>query len=427
MGDSPPSLHRPPALSSPTAPPQNSPSAHHGRDVNKEEGNSQMAVRKFDRVYVRRCKKKTNSTNIESLPDELIVDILLHLSAQDIYDSAMFVCRKWYDMIRTRTFIYGHLRSSTPGLAIQSFDDYNRALFMSIGRGGIEVSKFGCNFKWAFWSSCNGLVLQFRDTLDSDSCFVANPITKRNFPLSVSLCPKVQLYRYSIAYAAASMVYKVVHTFPYEQEEDVEVQKCGILTVGVDKLWRSGCTEHLSPINRELLKEVPLTTEGFIHWTRPTGNHILTLNVETEVITEIPFPQGYGERLFKYCLSTGSALTFLTHGSGFSWEVWELKTENGLEWTRVNKIDLEAQKGKFVNLGCECPDEDRPSTGPLILVPVGWLNDGEVLVLHVSDPTRVCILYNLRTRGIDFFELEDYCHNQLFEFHRNSLVSVDGC
>ncbi|KAL3629277.1 hypothetical protein CASFOL_026499 [Castilleja foliolosa] len=63
----------------------------------------------------RSCKGK-GLTEIESLPDEVLFDVLVRLQARDIYDLARLVCRKWYHMIHTRTFIYAHLQRSTYGL-----------------------------------------------------------------------------------------------------------------------------------------------------------------------------------------------------------------------------------------------------------------------------------------------------------------------
>ncbi|KAL3629273.1 hypothetical protein CASFOL_026495 [Castilleja foliolosa] len=55
-------------------------------------------------------------TDIKSLPDEVLFEVLVRLSAQDIYDLARLVCSKWYHMIHTRAFIYAHLQRSTYGL-----------------------------------------------------------------------------------------------------------------------------------------------------------------------------------------------------------------------------------------------------------------------------------------------------------------------
>ncbi|KAL8063952.1 hypothetical protein ABFX02_01G059400 [Erythranthe guttata] len=439
MGDSPPSLHRPPALSSPTAPPQYSPSGHHGRDVslkiqtpmavNKEEGNSQMIRgRKLKCRYTnhgrsrpynhRICKggKKSSSTNIESLPDELLFDILLHLPPRDIYDSAVFVCKKWRSVIRTRKFTCEHLRHSPPGLVIQSVNKREQTSFLTTRRGRIEISKFAHNdYKCLLWTSCNGLLLEC-DKENDYASYIANPSTSQRSPLP----PK---YYSGMAYAAASTTYKVVNW--YHEYDNPEDRGCVILTVGVDKSWRLLHTQHLSLATRIIFNIRPLTTEGFVHWATTKSTHVLSLNVETEVIKEILVPKGYGEKL-KYFLSTGTSLTFLTNIKEFSWEVWELSQETG-EWTKMPSIDLEPQ-----NFRSEYSKRIRnrslmPPWGSNVTVkPVGWLSCREALVLHAF-PTRLCIVYNVRTRGIDFFELNHDFDLYAFVVHRDSLDDFREC
>ncbi|KAI3468627.1 hypothetical protein Pfo_025290 [Paulownia fortunei] len=364
--------------------------------TNEEEGNSEML------------------TNIESLPDEMVFKILLHLPAQDIYDVTRLVCRKWCHMIHTHNFIYAHLQHSTCGLLIQNMNVKMFPIFVALQQGRIEISRFS---------------YKFRDPSDiNDRCAlsIANPATKQHFALP-PFFHRIACYPFSgIAYAVASMEYKVVHI--YDCDGNSKVWRCAILTVGVDSSWRHVHTEHLSLTAKELLRSIPLITEGFMHWADGSihSTHVLTLNVETEIITQSPVPQGYGKRL-KYYFSMGSYLSLLIACSDFSWDVWEMKPETG-EWTKLPNIDLEAQKCTIEQLPCV---HDR-SLMPFrylnrVLTPVGWLKYQEVLVFHVSRPTRVCIAYNVHAQEIDLFELDSTSDLQTFRVHRNSLVWLDGC
>ncbi|XP_012847223.1 PREDICTED: uncharacterized protein LOC105967181 [Erythranthe guttata] len=265
------------------------------------------------------------------------------------------------------------------------------------GRG--EISRFRYDFANLCISSCNGLTLEhYISRADSQYC-IANPATNRHFylpPFPTSFTH--ELHCSAIAYTAASMVYKVVCP---GIDKTSKSTVCAILTVGVDSSWRYVQTEHLSPDTKRLLLKNPLTDEGFLHWPEKKGTHIPTLNVETEIITETRVPPGCNGKELMYYLSSGRSLTVLVQCSGFSWDVWELtKPENG-EWTKIGRIDLEGRKWKFEELVIEC----GCNTGPFALWPVGWLNYAQVLVLHISYLTQVCILYNVVSQEIDFVDM----------------------
>ncbi|KAL8063927.1 hypothetical protein ABFX02_01G057700 [Erythranthe guttata] len=362
--------------------------------------------------YHRRCKGKISSTNIESLPDELVFDILLHLPSEDIHRGARLVCKKWYNTVRTRNFRCARLRNSSVGLLIHSSDD-ERPIFMTMEKGRVEMSKMSYKIPGRVWTSCNGLILDYEVMRDGIYLFTLNPATRRCFDLPPFMSRSDSSYDYSgIAYAAASMEYKVAQTFSSRLRYPF-VRGCAILTVGVDKFWRHVDTENLSPIGREILRGIPLTTEGYFHWTHREGTRVLTLNVETEIITETLVPNGYRERT-KYYLSTGRSLTLLIACSGFSWEVMKMKSETG-EWTKLTKVDLKARKCEFEQFVRECCG---PLVQPsfLVIKPVGWV-DEEVLVLNAF-PTLVCVLYKVRTQEIEFVELDFDDDDLNFQVHR---------
>ncbi|KAK6121638.1 hypothetical protein DH2020_044615 [Rehmannia glutinosa] len=350
--------------------------------------------------YLRRCIRRMLKTNIDSLPDDIVFDILVHIPAQDIYNATRLVCRKWYQMILTHNFIHVHLQHSTCGLLIKNWlDRTSHPTFVAMRQGRIEISKLSDKFNHLFLSSCNGLILEF-DCLKSYALYIANPVTKQRSALptfsanTTSDCS-------AIAYAATSMEYKVVNTCYFMNGNTDEFEHdCAILTVGVDKSWRRVNIQHLSLTAKELLKRTPFATE--VH----------------------------SERLgYYHYLSMGSYLSLLIDCSEFSWEVWEMKPETG-EWTKMPKIDLEAQKCTFEQLCCKY---DSSSSLTCSLLPVGWLKSKEVLVFNVFKEHTLpifispwfCIAYNVRTREIYSIELDSICNT--FLVHRNSLVWLDGC
>ncbi|KAL7122737.1 hypothetical protein ACP275_01G062600 [Erythranthe tilingii] len=372
--------------------------------------------------YPRRCKdRKSFSTNIESLPDELLFEILLLLSSKDIHNGARLVCKRWYNIIRNPNFVKAHLRNnpSTVGLLIQSYDVPGDPAFVSLRRGKVEVSKLNYNFPQTIWSSCNGLILEL-DLKTQKGVYILNPETNFRFDLPRAIPEPDEHLEYCIAYSAASKEYKVVHTSYYTKYYGIpKLRYCAILTVGVDKSWMRVGTQHLSATARNILTGFPLATEGFIHWTsnERLHTHVLTMNVETEVITANVVPQGYGES-FGYYLPMGSCLTLFIELSEFSFEILKMKSETG-EWTKLPNVDLEGRRRRIEQFVSECCGslEDEPRY--LILEPGGWL-DEQVLVLHVS-PTRVFVVYNVRTQEINFFKFDYDSGGYTFNVLRKKL------
>ncbi|EYU23299.1 hypothetical protein MIMGU_mgv1a019474mg, partial [Erythranthe guttata] len=223
---------------------------------------------KRSRVYVdrhsrssRRCERKSILTNIDSLPDDLLFEILLQLPAEDIHKGARLVCSKWYNMVRTRSFRYEHIHLSTTGLLVHQSERGDR-FFVAMREGRVEISKMSYGFKGSVsaGSGCSGLILEVDVGKKSKRVCAVNPATGRRLAL-----PPFVYHNWSenydcfgVAYVAASVEYKAVCTY-----YDNYVQRRGILilTVGVDKSWRHIDVEHLSPTSRKLLDCNPLTTE----------------------------------------------------------------------------------------------------------------------------------------------------------------------
>lgn len=130
------------------------------------------------------------------------------------------------------------------------------------------------------------------------------------------------------------------------------------------------------------LNGAPLSTEGFIHWSyKHSGrDEVLSLNVETEIITcsHVPLPQSYNAKRY---LSTGKNLSLLVAHGNSLWDVWEMEPGTG-EWREV-RHDI-----KF-----ESETENE------VLLPLGWVKYPEVLAMHSMEKVYTCFCYNLDTHG----------------------------
>ncbi|CAA0832573.1 Unknown protein [Striga hermonthica] len=193
-----------------------------------------------------------------SLPDDLLLKILSNLLAQDIYYRASRVCRR-------------------------------------------------------FWSSCNGLILEYNFPVPSSGVLVVNPVTGGAFRLP-PLPENEKFMQCCMGYAEASKAYKVALSYCDAAGRGA---RWAVLTVGVDSWWRNLATNQYS---MEAAVRRPLVTEGFIYFF--FQNTVLTLNLETEVMMEMRAPE-HPKRMKQY-LSTGKSLTLAIQVEEYVFQVWEM-------------------------------------------------------------------------------------------------------
>ncbi|XP_057775988.1 putative F-box protein At3g52320 [Salvia miltiorrhiza] len=361
--------------------------------------------------YSRRCKKE-RPTRIESLPKELLFEILLRLPADHLYERARLVCRRWYHIIHSHAFVNAHTHGSTYGLLLSPLKDCALPLYVTADAdGGIHTSELNHISKLGVLATCNGLVLELDDKCHHLPRLV-NPATKQSFLLPPYPGGLMYCHFYSaLAYSAASLAYKVI------APRTVCYFGLDVLTVGVDESWRHVEVHHLPDHVRPFfLGETPLTSEGFVHWGR--GRYCATMDVETEIITLSEAPYQYHENNYKY-LSTGRCVSLLVACGDLSWEVWEMKAETG-QWRKaLPSVDLGAEKCRIQQFA---PEADR------LLKPLGWVKYPQVLAFYfgASYPWkrwRRCILYNLDTHQLDSIELPQCCDCGYDGFlHKNSLI-----
>ncbi|KAL6530445.1 Guanylate kinase 2 [Orobanche minor] len=324
-----------------------------------------------------RCKRE-RPTDIQSLPDELLSDILVRLPANYIHDVARLVCLRWYHIVRSSSFINSQIQHSTYGLILtyHQVGGVRPFLVTATQDGQIETCELSCRFRTGLYSSCNGLALDYN--FKNELLHILNPATKQELVLPSCSRQFPRLYRCCIAYAAASMAYKVI--LPFEDVGDSIIElSLAILTVGVDESWRKVPVEHLPyKLGKLLLSKRPLTTEGSIHWVIDEMTNVLTLDVETETFTTsiVPLPKAYNQG--SYFLSTGRFLSLLFRREDLSWEVWGMRSRDG-GWSKVLPgIELGAHKWRLQQLfAC---GEDRL----LRLMPIGWVKYPEVLAIRFT-------------------------------------------
>ncbi|KAH6769037.1 hypothetical protein C2S51_014373 [Perilla frutescens var. frutescens] len=384
----------------------------------KEEGTTLMVGNLNSRTrpyHSRMCKKASSTTNIESLPDELLSEIIVRVPTDDIRNRAGLVCRRWYHIIHSHAFVNTHLHHSTYGLLLSAYGLRNirNPIYVTASKqGGIEIShEISCKRRNTAWGGFNGLILELdnyksRGTKKT-SLYVLNPATKQAFLLPpFNFDCNVVYGSWGITYNASSVEYKVVQS--HITKRDTRLIHLVVLTVGVDNSWRPVQVEHLPRDARELLCLNPLITEGFMHWVAGSEK-VLTLNLETEVIkeTNAPLPEAY-EGCRKCYMSTGRYLSLLVSCRKHWWEVWEMKPAESGEWKKqIYNIKFDAQQLQQFEYCNNCSshgDED-------LLRPVGWVKYPEVLAFGVQCSATLI-----------FYSLPRYYGDYHVFPHRNTLL-----
>ncbi|XP_071930381.1 uncharacterized protein [Coffea arabica] len=379
-------------------------------------------------------QKKQKRSSIPYLSPEIIFNILVYLPADILYNVVRYVCREWYKIISSPTFVDAHLQKVDRGILIrQSYPEYYIHHVEMVKRD-LEVIELDSSALPIYsMSSCNGLVLMGKS--EKENRYVANLVTKE----VVIIPPPSAAAKANICFSAmgytCSKKYKLVE-FYYSHQWTLEI---GILTLGVDKEWRCLCQldgtwkfEKFRGIDL-IFKKPIVSTDGILHWPHDQLPLVLNLDLETETFYICAAPQCSEMKRRRY-LGTGQSLCFMDYLGKFSWELWLLKDAETGEWTKLANIDLGPHKQMLRRSLCP---------GGFQIVPVGWLKDGEIVIFYVVHedgipnercyhhkihPTRNCITYNVKTGVIKSFHLEKgrvFQMNETWRYipHAKTLVS----
>ncbi|CAA0823704.1 Unknown protein [Striga hermonthica] len=345
-------------------------------------GDQSQATFSFTEGDKQACICAQNKNLLISLPDDVLFKILLNhsLSTEDIHRASVTCRRLYYDTIRSAKFVNLHLRQTDEyGLVFRYGPNrccrhpFRRAVFVSMKHGRVTVSEYtACKFRYILKTSCNGLILEYTSCNPLPIVHVANPITGPPFKLP-PLPENADGVSCSVGYAEASKAYKVALSYSYGRRDP----RWAVFTVGVDSSWRNLANKSST------LGGAMLVTEGFVHSISISRDTVVTLNVETEVMTTMraPMPEDAKCWFSKEYLSTGKSLTLVVEVEDRVFRVWEMVCEDYAyccyywkEWER--EIVLLGTNVRYLSS----------------IQPVGWLQQMEVLVFKGSlrnDPCRV--------------------------------------
>ncbi|VFQ67442.1 unnamed protein product [Cuscuta campestris] len=352
------------------------------------------------------CTRKKRKLNTP-FPSDLIFSILLCLPADIIYGVMQYVSREWYNIVRSPSFVYSHLKKSTHGFLLQV--PYNEPIsFLAMGKKGDEVELREVEFPCFgdFESSCNGLLVMVHPVW-IEQFYVANPVL--NQQIALPPCPSIDGIRScTLVYAASSGVYKVVYGSGTEAEY--------VLTVG-ETAWRPLQTSQLTAKLVYLLQYRPLSLGGFLYWASNSDQFVVILNVETETFHQIPLPQGCTNRWSIQMFSMGSSPCLMWQKEEYVWALWLLTDQETGTWAKMPDVNLLGHC-----LAIQVWHRGLQSR----FTPIGWLKESELIVFRISSCDPRIVVYNVRLEKIHCtFPVIPRRNASLFWApHVNSLVSL---
>ncbi|XP_057496917.1 F-box protein At3g08750-like isoform X2 [Actinidia eriantha] len=367
--------------------------------------NGNIRCRKFQTIA---CSNRKEKSCVASLPEEIVFFILVRLPADILYNSAQYVCWQWYSIIRNPCFIYEHLlRSTTSGLFIQ----YDRLpytpCFAELGKRNATVTEVSFPFPIEVLATCDGLVL-FRDRQNRDgpvlfsnrknmTIRVANPLIKK-----VATVPPltVQGYHYSyfsLVRARSTREYKVV--FAYGSNLRIEDFDCMVVTLGKDHAWK--LIKNKFPNScRKLFCCRALSKGGFLYWAHFDFPFVVTLDVESEMFYEFPIPAALceGRYTVPYYLTRGKSLSCMVQFLGspgiMFWDVWDLCDPMSGEWKKLYRIEWDFKNSRPRQVFKGLPSRSAVMSD---ILPIAWVNNGEVVLFCVSCSPGPYVAYNVKT------------------------------
>lgn len=195
--------------------------------------------------------------------------------------------------------------------------------------------------------------------------------------------------------------------------------------------WKLINSERLSDPRRELLGEWPFSIEGVIYWPRNYYEYVIALDVESEILHEIPSPEviSLGHRYNVFYTGKGKSLCCMVrYFPGTIFDVWVLSDPMSGKWRKLRQIDFDNVQRCRLSCLFKGLLTTRRYRGPYF-IPVAWANNGGVVVVFsVEAKTGPYIALNVETRETFAFRRSEHeCRYCFWKDYAQSLVSLTPC
>ncbi|KAK8346490.1 hypothetical protein V6Z11_A07G221000 [Gossypium hirsutum] len=352
-------------------------------------------------------------TAMETLPNEIIVDILSRLPITSLVQFK-FVCKRWRALTQDPVLADMHLSRKADGndpclILHCDFPIRNQIYFLDLSAHNQDKDKVKRLYvpfqatmpEFDVVGSCNGL-LCLSDSLYNDALYIHNPFTMDCIELPKSrqysdhelvfgfgFHPKTKEYKVvKIVYYRNTSSYSRARRTVYPQS-DVQIYTLG------SSSWRS-----LGKVSYQFVRRPSeALVNGRLHWvSRPRRYHparrLISFDLADEQFREVPKPDCGGLNRCNFHLSVlGGCLAAAVYGNYGKLEIWVMKCYNVKEsWVKQFTIGAYMPKCLKLNL-----DRHRPlkiwksgSNGKVVRV-LCLLNSGEVLLEYKN---RVLVSYD---------------------------------
>ncbi|GKV45614.1 hypothetical protein SLEP1_g52678 [Rubroshorea leprosula] len=297
-------------------------------------------------------QKQQEDTVVPYLPKDCVSNILVRLPIESLIPKSMLVCKPWYNIITSPTFINSHFSQSESVLVFQRavVDEgqpnhpapilpfggltFNRTSkfsiqFIEFKEGNSRLAKYKISCSGKIRASCNGLLLM-DSAMKRGGLMVVNPITRKWIFLPVGSLVPPHAESYGFAYSDVTGDYKVVHLF----RDELGYMNCEILNVGA-KYWKEVNGPAFGLFG--WLGYIPVSAIRALHWIPQIdhSDYLVSLELANEKFHKVPLPKSC--RTHDRILEMGRFLSFVAHEE-LDIDIWILKGLHDEAWTKHHCI-----------------------------------------------------------------------------------------
>lgn len=316
-------------------------------------------------------KQKQQLDSVPYLPKDCVSNILIRLPLESLQRSR-FVCKPWYSIINSRTFVHDNLQRAekvliflTPFNLVSRWSDKDSVFrentntfsveakifdlksvhvlhrplidssskyairYMMLADGKIKIGEFNATCLGKIRATCDGLIV-IDNKLKKGELVIMNPVTRE-----LGLLPLGTIYpshEESLALVNCTQGYKLIHLF----RDESQFIGCEVLRIG-ERSWRV-----IDGPSFGLLKWFgyePVFAIGALHWV-PEIDHseyivLMTIDDEKFYKIELPKVSRFNDRI----MEVSGCLCFVAHEEMNEISIWILESLCG-EWKKIYTIGV---------------------------------------------------------------------------------------
>ncbi|XP_051123845.1 F-box/kelch-repeat protein At3g06240-like [Andrographis paniculata] len=342
------------------------------------------------------CGKETQLSlvAVSYLPKDCVFNTIVRLPLESIHAS-MFVCKIWYGIVNSPSFIHAHLKRSDTGLVfltpvrnclpsaktIFSVESKVSELlslpvhqwplidpprlyymkFIEIKDGKSTVKEYNTSCMGNIRATCNGLIILEHHT-KSGGLVLMNTVTRELKPIPLGTRSSPHQESYGLAFCHVLGVYKLVHLFL----DKLRYVECEIMDIG-NGSWRWRAVDGPAFGVFGWLGYQPVFTIGALHWIPniDVNEYMVSLALDDEKFVKTPLPSSCG--IHDRIIEMSCFLGFVTRQDTDRIIVWILRSLSDGVWEQQYTISVESSWQSMVPLYCKgiygeiifrCKDDD---------------------------------------------------------------------